>query len=387
MISTIHEKLQHYVDNSDIAGASLIVRKSGNIVHEEYIGYADIASKIPVTDSTVFRLASMTKPVIAVAIMNMVDKGLLSITDPIAKYIPGFAEMKVAKEFLPMTLDPDTAELKAKSDAMEYEPLARPITIEDLLRHRSGLGHGFLSAKHGINANIPGIDLARRMENIIACPMDFQPGTNTGYSPITAFDILGRILEVITGKKLEDVLDELIFAPLGMTETTFRLTDELIHRVPRLYARPGDTLVDTAPAGKFVNHLSFSYPCGSAGLYSTLHDYDRFTHMLANGGELDGKRILSAETVKQMASRCATDPAQFTWGLGMNVFSCFKTSGRYLSEGTFGWSGAFGTHFYIDPVNDVCMTLMVNRADIGGAGSYVSFGVEEAIFKGLELHD
>ena len=211
--------------------------------------------------------------------------------------------------------------------------------------------------------------------------------TNTGYSPITAFDILGRILEVITGKKLEAVLDELIFAPLGMTETTFWLTDELIPRVPRLYARPGDALVDTAPAGQFVNHLSFSYPCGSAGLYSTLADYDRFTQMLANGGELDGARILKAETVKLMSSRCAADPESFTWGLGMNVFSGLKTSGRYLSEGTFGWSGAFGTHFYIDPVNDVCMTLMVNRADIGGAGSYVSFGVEEAIFKGLSLHD
>ena len=387
MINTIHEKLQHYVDNSDIAGASLIVRKGGDIVHEEYIGFADIAAKIPVTESTVFRLASMTKPVIAVAIMCMADRGLLSITDPIAKYIPGFADMKVAKEFLAFTPDADIAALDAKIEKMEYEPLARPITIEDLLRHRSGLGQGFLSAKHGINDNVPGIDLAQRMENIIACPMDFQPGTNTGYSAITAFDILGRILEVVTGKKLEEVLDELIFEPLGMTETTFWLTDELIPRVPRLYARPDNTLVDTAPAGEFVNHLSFSYPCGSGGLYATLHDYDRFTQMLANGGVLDGRRILSAETVKQMAARCETAPAHFTWGLGMNVFSCFRTSGRYLSEGTFGWSGAFGTHFYIDPANDVCMTLMVNRADINGASSYVSHGMEEAIFKGLELHD
>lgn len=161
----------------------------------------------------------------------------------------------------------------------------------------------------------------------------------------------------------------------------------MIARVPRLYERPDGVLIDTAPAGQFVNHLGFSYPCGSAGLYSTLADYDRFTHMLANGGELDGVRILKAETVKQMSSRCETDPAFFPWGLGMAVFTDNRANGRGLAEGTFGWSGAFGTHFYIDPANDVCMTLMVNRADIGGAGSYVSFGIEKAIFDGLGLHD
>lgn len=222
MISTVHERLKGYVDNGDIAGASVIVRKNGDIVHEEYIGHADIAADIPVTETTVFRLASMTKPIIAVAIMCMAERGLLSITDPVAKYIPGFADMKVAKEYLVQLPGSDIAELDAKADAMEYEPLARPITVEDLLRHRSGLGQGHVSAKHGINDNVPGIDLAQRTENIIGCPMDFQPGAHTGYSAITAFDVLGRILEIICGKELESVLSELIFAPLGMGDTTFR---------------------------------------------------------------------------------------------------------------------------------------------------------------------
>lgn len=385
MINTVHEKLQAYIDNQDIAGASIIVRKGGEVIHEEYLGHADIAAGVPVSPDTIFRLASMTKPVIAVAIMAMADRGLLSITDPIAKYIPGFADMKVARELLTPDMDPEL--LSKKADLMEYESLARPITIEDLLRHRSGLGHGYLSARHGVGNRVPCIDLAQRVENIIACPMDFQPGAGTGYSAVTAFDVLGRILEIISGNDLESLLDEIIFVPLGMRETAFRLTDAMIPRVPRLYARPNDALIDTAPAGKFVNHLSFSYPSGSGGLYSTLRDYDRFTHMLANGGELDGKRILNADTVSAMAARCPSDPPHFTWGLGMNVFSCYSRSGRYLSEGTFGWSGAFGTHFYIDPTNDLCMTLMVNRADINGASSYVSHGVEEAIFKGLSLRD
>ena len=154
-----------------------------------------------------------------------------------------------------------------------------------------------------------------------------------------------------------------------------------------------DRLIDLgcriAAPGEFSSPFYFSFPSGSAGLIGTLRDYDRFVQMLGNGGELDGVRLLKEETVRLMAASCPEDPPKAlpgsAWGLGMNIFSAYPISHRHLSEGTFGWSGAFGTHFYIDPTNDVTMVLMLNRSDIGGADSYVSFGMEEAIFKGLGL--
>ncbi|MBQ4088701.1 MAG: beta-lactamase family protein [Clostridia bacterium] len=385
MINTVHDKLIFYISENHIAGASIIVRRSGEIIHEEYLGHADIAAGIPISPSTIFRLASMTKPVIGVAVMQLVEKGLVSLDDELAKYIPEFADMQVASEQIVMTPDSDVTSLMAKAAEMTFVPLKRPIIIEDLLRHRSGIGQGLVSISRGINNNVPGITLAQRVENIARCPMDFQPGEGTGYSAIAAFDVLGRIVELVTGKELAVYLNESIFAPLDMTDTTFWPTAEQASRIPRLYKRPKDVLEDAFPDNNSANPHSFNYPCGSAGLHSTLHDYDRFVQMLANGGSLDGARILNPETIHQMASRCETDPDSYTWGLSMNVFTPAAHPTRSLADGVFGWSGAFGTHFFIDPVNDISMTFMVNRADINGASSYVSHAIEEAIFKGLDL--
>ena len=383
MIQALHDRLQEYIDGQHIAGAAVRVRRGGEIIHEEYIGLADILNGKPVDANTVFRMASMTKPVIAVAVMMLAERGLLSITDDIAKYIPEFSGLKVAKRQIAL----DAKDIEQQADAMEYEPLKRGITIEDLLRHRSGMGHGALSFTKGVLETRPGMTLIERCAKIASCPLDFQPGASAGYSAVTAFDVLGRILEVASGKELEALLNELIFVPLGMKDTTFRINEAVQARVPRLYKRENEKLIDTAEPGVFSNPLGFDFPCGSAGLYSTLEDYDRFTLMLAQNGKYGDTELLKPETVKAMASTSPEDPALTvpapTWGLGMCVFEGYGPTDRYLTKGTFGWSGAFGTHFYIDPAKDVCMTLMVNRADIGGAGSYVSFGVEKMIYKAL----
>ena len=206
---------------------------------------------------------------------------------------------------------------------------------------------------------------------------------------MTAFDVLGRVIELATGRPLYDFLNERIFAPLGMADTRFVSDEALRARLPRLYERPQNELIDTQEGKEATNPFEFAFPCGSAGLYSTLEDYDRFVQLLASGGVYGEKRLLNAETIAAMSTACPDDPPMdfpgSAWGLGMSIFQPYSISKRYLAKGTFGWSGAFGTHFYIDPVNDVSMVLMVNRADIGGAGSYVSFGVEEMIFKGLGL--
>ncbi len=385
MIQNLHERLQKYIDGQHIAGAALRVRCGSEIVHNEYIGFADIEKGIPVSENTVFRMASMTKPIIAVAIMMLAERGLLSITDDIAKYIPSFKNMKVAVR----QIDPNAADIKEQADAMEYEPLKRPITIEDLLRHRSGLGHGPLSFMKGVLVTRPGMTLEERCEQIASCPLDFQPGTSAGYSAVTAFDILGRIAEIAGGKKLEALLEELIFDPLGMKDTTFWVDEAMQARVPRLYKREGEKLEDTSAPDVFGNPLGFDFPCGSGGLYSTLEDYDRFVLMLAQSGLYGVRRLMNADTVAAMGALSPDDPANHmpapTWGLGMCVFNLKEDTDRALSKGTFGWSGAFGTHFYIDPVADICMVLMVNRADIGGASSYVSYGIEEEIYNNLVL--
>lgn len=387
MIGILHDRLSEYIAGKHIAGASVIVRKGGEVMHRECLGYADIANKRPVTEDTVFRMASMTKPVIAMGIMMLIEDGALRLDTPIAEYIPGFAEMKVAKR----TVSPTAEDMEAQIKAMEYEPLKRPIIIEDLLRHRSGLGHGPLSFAFGINELKTDVSFDERIQLIVNTPMDFQPGEGTGYSAVTAFDVLGRIIELASGKPLFDFLNDRIFAPLGMTDTRFVSDEAYRARLPRLYARPENELIDTQKPDENTNPFEFAFPCGSGGLYSTLEDYDRFVQMLASGGVYGEKRLLRAETVAAMATACPDDPPMdfpgAAWGLGMSIFQPYSISKRYLARGTFGWSGAFGTHFYIDPVNDVTMVLMVNRSDIGGAGSYVSFGVEEMIFKGLGLKD
>jgi len=366
----IRDRLNAYVKNGDIAGGSILVRKNGEIVSEEYAGCGDMEKNIPVTADSMFRLASMSKPVAAAAVMLFCQEGKLDITDPVYKYLPEYENLCVG--------------IKEESGRIVPAPLDRPVTIEDLLRHRGGMGQGEISASFGVNEVFPGITLKERAEMIARCPLDFQPDAASGYSARTAFDVLGRVVEVISGMPFEDFLKERFFDPLSMTDTTFFPNDDQKKRLVRLYTREGGTLADSYAPGEINSPFMFSYPSGSAGLFGTLWDYDRFVQMLSGRG----LRILTDDTLRKMA---VADQGHMSktgaWGLGMHVFNRKSVSGRSLSQNTFGWSGAFGTHFYIDPVNDVTMTLMVNRMDIGGSGSYVSFGMEEAIFEELELKE
>lgn len=370
MKGIICDRLNAYVRNGDIAGGSILVRKNGEIVCTEYAGYGDMEKKIPVTADSMFRLASMSKPVAAAAVMLLSQEGKLDITDPIYKYLPEYRNLCVG--------------VKEENGRIAPVPLDRPAMIEDLLRHRSGMGQGEISASFGVNEVHPGMTLKERAEAIARCPLDFQPDAEAGYSARTAFDVLGRIAEVISGQPFEDFLKEKFFDPLAMTDTTFFLNKAQKKRLVRLYDRSGGTLTDSYAPGEINSPFMFSYPSGSAGLFGTLSDYDRFVQMLAGRGV----RILSDETLRKMAVADQGHMSQTgAWGLGMHVFNRKSVSGRSLSQGTFGWSGAFGTHFYVDTVNDVTMTLMANRMDIGGSGSYVSFGMEEAVFEEMELKE
>lgn len=370
MQKMILNRLKEYVQNGDIAGGSILVRKGGEIVCEGCAGFSDLSRGLPVREDSVFRLASMSKPVAAAAIMLLVQEGKIEILEPVYKYLPEFEHLTVG--------------VRDENGGIIRTALSRPVTLEDLLRHRSGLGHGEISAAFGVNEVQPGMTLKERAEAIARCPLDFQPGAEAGYSGRTGFDVLGRVVEVVSGMPFEDFLKEKFFDPLSMKDTTFFPDEDQKKRLVRLYDRSDGTLRDCYEPDKADSPFLFSYPSGSAGLFGTLSDYDSFVQMLSGRAE----RILSDETLRRMTEGDQSHRSQTgAWGLGMQVFNQKSVSARSLAQNTFGWSGAFGTHFYIDPVNDVTFTLMVNRMDIGGSGSYVSFGMEKAVFEALNLRE
>ena len=381
-----------------IVGASMVVRKNGvEVVHTNQ-GYADAERQIPVSDDTLFRLASMSKPVTAVAAMQLIEQGKLGLDDRLGRWIPEFGNMKAAKEPIGFdevqkyVADPDNPlmakMLKARLDGIELIDVGDEITIRDLLTHSSGLGMGLVSQQAIEECIVPGDRLGDRVKRFAATPLDFVPGTMTGYSAITGFDVLGRVIEIVSGEDLDEYVRGHIARPLGTGELGFSLTEAQQGRMARLYEHGADgTQKDVTDSDQLWRQVDpgRGYYSGSAGMIGSLTAYDRFVQMLAGNGAYNGARILRPETVAAIRAERAKHGLEFmpgvVWGLGMAVFSEFGRSGRYLGEGTFGWSGAYGTHFYIDTENGITVTLMVQSSNIGGAGSPLSMKLEEAVYR------
>ena len=228
--------------------------------------------------------------------------------------------------------------------------------------------------------------LADRVEKWKDMPLDFEPATKTGYSGIVAFDILGRIIEVVSGQEYQDYLTENLWKPLGMDDVTFVLNEEQKDRLAKLYnTEEGQQIfLETDGLWDAVNPLANGYYSGAAGMFGTVEGYDRFTSMLANEGEWNGNRVLQKETVKKMHQRGArnileTCPGAY-WGLGMQIFADPKAMGVAVAPDTYGWSGGYGTHMFIHPESGLSMTFVMNRGNIGGASSYIARKVEELVF-------
>ncbi|MDD3168647.1 MAG: serine hydrolase [Eubacteriales bacterium] len=355
MENKIDFSMRRLVERKTIAGFGLIIRKNDEIVYSNCMGWGNTDTGTPVRENTIFRLMSMTKLITAVAVMLLVERGKLSLSDNLLTFFPNYATGK------------------------------GKVTIKHLLNHCSGLGHTRKSIDWYNGHATLSDTLAVRMERIAGIPFDFQPGTKTGYSAIVAFDLLGRIIEIVSGFDLERFFKENILIPLGMTDTGFVLSEEQKSRLAINYTKKGGRLIAYPDSTPFFARQSADanrYFSGAGGLFSTLYDYDRFTRMISRGGELDGIRILKEETVTQMRTvGQVSDKLKFIgiqWGLGFAVFTKpLRLLGYVIEKGTFGWSGAFGTHMFIDPVNRICATLMVNRSNIGGAGSLVSRKVEK----------
>ena len=352
-MSEIQRLLEQYTATGEIAGAALRVRKNGETAAEVCCGMADLAQRRPVQPDTVFRLASMTKPLIAVLTLILEEKGLLRLDDRLERYLPA---------------DPR-------------------VTLRQLLQHCSGLGQGRAGVEASLAAMCPGDTLAQRARRFAALAPDFEPGAGTGYSMMSGFDILGYVLELCAGLPLEEVLHRYLLDPLDIADMGYTLSAGARSRLARLYRKDPAGLTDvtdTEPVWQLVDPLKDGYFSGAGGVLGTLEGYDRFVQLLANEGELDGVRLLRCETVRRIPAETAAHGLELRpgcrWGLGMVRFDEPVKTGRGLSAGSYGWSGAYGTHFYIDPAQRLQVVLMINRSDIGGASSPVSLALEHAVY-------
>jgi CubicO group peptidase (beta-lactamase class C family) len=370
------ERVGDYVRNEiatgKIPGAVILVQQHGHPVYFESFGVRDVASQLPMTADSIFRLYSMSKPVTSVAAMMLVEDGKLRLDDPLSKYIPDFADVKVGVERRDQNEKP----------ALALEPLNRPITIEDLLRHTSGLTYGFYgdSAVRKLYANSDlfegDFDNARFVERIAKLPLAEQPGTRWDYGHST--DVLGRVVEVISGQSL-----------FGF-ETAFYVAGTA--QRPRVAEPMPDDRFARPVAGISDPILPRAWESGGAGMVGTIGDYARFAQMLLNGGTLDGRRYLKSETIALMASDhigpqtgIAHDQFYFPgdtsgYGLGFAVRTAPPPNTSW-PLGEYRWDGVGGTFFFVDPKHDMFAICMMQSPSQRGR---IELELKALIYQALE---
>ena len=354
-LQRITDMVQRHIAAGDLTGAVTVVARRGKVAHLAAQGVMDLDSKQPMTPASMFRIASMTKPVIGVSIMMLVEEGKLHLNDPVARYIPQFANMKVA------VARPATG--GSEGPGFYTVPAQRAITIKDLLTHTSGLGSGPMGDSEIAKvARKDGDKLSDYIPRLGGTVLEFQPGSRWTYSPGAGFETLGRIIEIASGMPLDQFFQTRIFDPLAMKDITFWPTDAQMPRVATVYQRTPNGLSKTRmPNDTMSRNVYFR---GSGGLYSTAEGYVPLGMMLANGGELDGKRLLSRKSVEMLSAVHVPDtlpgrPAGEGYGLSVRVVTNHAARNTLLSDGSYGWSGAQGTHFFVDPKEQLVGVLMV----------------------------
>jgi len=358
-LKRIGELMQRHVAAKTFAGAVSLVARNGRIAHFETHGLMDLETKKPMQKDAIFRIMSMTKPVVGVSIMMMIEEGKVRLTDPVSKFIPEMNGLQVAVTTTPTGPPP------ANAPARFYTvPAEREITVRDLLTHTSGLVSGGISNREAQRVALKGNEtLADYLPRLGGVPLDFQPGTRWAYSAQAGFDTLARIVEITSGMPFDKFAKQRIFDPLGMKDTFF-YPAEGNPRMATLYRR-GEKGLEKQNNPGFMNGAYFS---GGGGLMSTAEDYLQFAQMLLNGGELNGKRLLGSKTVEVMTSVAVPDalPGRSKgegYGLSVRVVNDPVARSSFMSAGTFGWSGAFGTHFFVDPHERIVGILMTQTPD------------------------
>jgi CubicO group peptidase (beta-lactamase class C family) len=362
-LGRIRTGMQRYVDRGLVPGVVTLVARRGRVVHFDAIGHRDVEAKAPMTTDTIFRIASMTKPIASVALMMLYEEGHFLLSDPISKYLPEFANMKVAQLTPP----------EERSGApYKLVPAARPITFKQVLTHTAGFPNNYRGpdrAEFGKTYQRKGPDetVTDVVKRLATMPLNFNPGEAWEYGPAT--DVVGRLVEVISGMTLDEFLRKKIFEPLKMSDTHFYLPAAKLKRFVASYEpdeKNGNKikLVEAPNSESRWVKEPHNYFSGAGGLVSTASDYVRFHQMMLNGGELDGVRILGRKTVELMTTNHIGDlPIWLTgpgygFGLGYSVVKDIGVTGQAGSAGTYGWGGAFCTYFQVDPQEEMIGILM-----------------------------
>ena len=363
-LARISPVMQGWVDDGKIPGALTMIAREGRLVHFEKFGMQDVATEKPLEFDTIFRIYSMTKPIASIAVMMLYEKGHFQLGTPVSELIPAFKDMQVYTEGGETIVDAE-----------------REMTIKHLLTHTSGLIYGGDGDppinKRYKDANFYGGDLANMAQELGNIPLAYHPGAGWSYGMST--DVLGYLVEVVSGVPFAEFLKTQILDPLGMTDTAFSVPDEKADRYATLYEPAEDggiQVIENAPVSSGPRSFFHS---GGAGLQSTAADYLRFCQMLLNDGELDGVRLLGKKTVELIRMNHTSDdwqPLERTgcgFGLGFAVVTDVAETHAPGSEGTYSWGGLASTTFWIDPVEDLIGILMTQL--IGDSPFHAQFRV------------
>ncbi|MEX1198340.1 MAG: serine hydrolase domain-containing protein [Pseudohongiellaceae bacterium] len=366
-LGRIAPMIQSYVDQGELVGATSMVARHGQVVHFETYGDLNRETGQDMQEDSLFRIFSMTKPITSLAVMQLYEQGLLQLDDPVARYLPGFADVRVVGE-----------------GGALVEP-EQPMTVRMLLTHSAGLTYGvfgdtLIDRMYREAGVMESPDLTTFVDRLSEIPLQYQPGTRFHYSVAT--DVLGGLVEVISGQELGEYFREHIFAPLGMNDTFFRVPPEKVDRYGTNHTfdpATGELQVSATPvSGEGVGGRGFE--SGGGGLVSSTEDYMRFAQMLLNGGELAGERVIGRKTLDYMTENHL--PAIFAdrgvhapdtlpgfvdgtgFGLGFAVIEDPKRAGGVASKGEYYWGGAAGTIFWIDPAEDLAGVVMIQHMNV-----------------------
>jgi CubicO group peptidase (beta-lactamase class C family) len=356
-LARIEAVTRDHIDAGLMPGAVMLVARRGKIAWTATLGSRDRAANEPMKPDSIFRIYSMTKPIVSVTAMSLVEEGKMQVSDPVSNFIPDMGKMKVGLE-------------KTDGDGKKTLELVDPIremTVQDLMRHTSGLiygtrGNSLVNAAY-IEAKIGdrGVSTEEFVARVAKLPLRFSPGTRWEYGVST--DVLGRVIEVVSGKSLGEAIAERVVKPLGMVDTAFYVEKDKLNRAAQPWQRPN------APAmtPRFDVAQKPRFESGGGGLTSTMDDYLRFTAMLANGGEFNGKRVLGKKTLEFMtADHTGLRPGRppgLGFGLGFEVRSEEGEAALPGSVGEYGWAGNAGTLFWIDPKEQLIAIYMVQVSD------------------------
>jgi CubicO group peptidase (beta-lactamase class C family) len=367
-LTRLEDVTHGYVDAGRFPCVETVVGRGGEVVHHDRYGWADVGDQRRLGDDAIYRIFSMTKPVASLALMMLYEQGLVLLENPVSRFIPAFADVQVWSE--------------GAEDDYRTVPPDRPMTVHDVLTHMSGLTAAFhyqhpvdaLYRRHGIgDLTRPDMSLDEALELAASLPLLFSPGTRWCYGLST--DVVGRIVEVVSGMDLAEFLSRHIFEPLGMVDTGFWVPHEEIDRLTSCYVRGADRRLKCIDSrGRSGYATRPQYLSGAGGLVSTAADYQRFIEMLVNGGELDGTRVIGPRTLEYMTANHLPDNATLNdmgqstfsesamggtgFGLGFSVVVDPPASKALGSVGQYGWGGAATTSFWIDPAEELWVLFL-----------------------------